>query len=116
MGKSEILQNRRSVNVIEVHYKNMLKRLTPIQCRNNIYVVSDDFKDWSSVNKDCHRYIFRNSELKYNILNSVPVHTYVSSGAPKGIPIILSYDPVVRRMNFKPGDVLDIEGRTCVVD
>jgi DNA-directed RNA polymerase subunit H (RpoH/RPB5) len=119
--KSEILLTRENVNVVEVVKKNDLKSLTPEQCEGNLYVVPDDFESWNNVNKECHRFIFRNSELKYNILNNtklVPSHKLVSNHNLNiaRIPVILSYDPVVRRMNLKPGDIIEVDNRVCIID
>jgi len=118
---SEILDTRRKVKLVEIRKKNKLKNLTPENCKNNLYIVPDNFESWSIVDKECHRFIFRNSELKYNILKnnkSVPSYKILSSyeSDTARLPTILSYDPVVRRMNIKPGVVVEIDGRICVVD
>jgi DNA-directed RNA polymerase subunit H (RpoH/RPB5) len=78
-----------------------------------IFVVGKDFK-FESMPSIYHRCIFTQDELEYNILDNimVPKHQKVVDQKLEEIkdqlPIILSYDPVVRRMNFKPGDIIEI--------
>jgi len=117
---SEILDRRTTVKLIEVKKENKLKNLKLKDCKNSLYIVSDSFESWDIVNKECHRFIFKNCELKYNILEnnkSVPLYKILSKyeNDKSKLPVVPSYDPVVRRMNIKPGVILEIDGRICTV-
>lgn len=84
---------------------------TPIS-ETVIYLVPEQF-NFENVDPEYHRYIFYHRELRFNILNNIMVpsctktdeFTHIKDKLPK----IKSYDPIVRRMNFKPGDILKFE-------
>jgi len=121
MELSEILYTRKKAKLVETKKKSKIRNLTLEDCKNTLYIVPDNFESWDIVNKECHRFIFRNCELKYNILQnskSIPPYKAISDYKldKTKLPTVLSYDPVVRRMNIKPGVVVEIDGRICIVN
>ena len=84
------------------------------------YPVSDDVVfvvlakniDWNKISKEYHRMVFQSNELKYNILDNimVPHHERIKENIfeDRDLPIIKSNDIVVRRMNFRVGDIIKI--------
>lgn len=84
-----------------------------------VYYLKPD-KLWKRVPKKYHSSIFTYEETLYNILDNIMVPKHVKSTLPNNIsvedlPIILSYDPIVRRMNFQLGDIICVEGYYRIV-
>jgi len=116
---SEITQLRGDVDMIVLTKQSagsVAKQIASSFAENKIFVVNDAFNEWHKIDKKFHRFVFRYSELTYNILNHVmvPKHTKVHNKELENIkdqlPVLISYDPVVRRMNYKPGDIIDVGG------
>ena len=85
---------------------------------DDILFIVDDSKFqmdaiWKKVPAKYHRIIFSKKESTYSILDNtmVPKHSKVHTNVQGSdqLPVILSYDPVVRRMNFRLGDVIKID-------
>lgn len=70
---------------------------------------------WKNVPREHHRMIFSVEETFFSIIDSimVPIHTKVDKVEVNSeeLPVISSHDPVVRRLNFKIGDIIKIEER-----
>lgn len=93
---------------------NFIKIASKSDLDTTLFIVNEDFK-FESIPSIYHRCTFTQNELEYNILDNimVPKHQKVIDQELEEIkdqlPIILSYDPVVRRMNLKPGDIIKID-------
>lgn len=121
-GLEEILEFRDSPKLLRKAFKSAADlRISITKHEKNaslgqdllIIVTSDINMEgvWNIIPPEFHRSIFHVSELQYKILDNrmvqrcLPV-TKISSNNAKLLPKISSNDPLVRRMNFKVGDVL----------
>jgi DNA-directed RNA polymerase subunit H (RpoH/RPB5) len=69
---------------------------------------------WAKINPEYHRFIFSIDELNYSVCDNVmvPPHKIVNSvDHPEfeKYPRILTYDPMVRYLGAKIGDVIEIQ-------
>jgi DNA-directed RNA polymerase subunit H (RpoH/RPB5) len=118
MGENCEIYNYRDKK-IKIRYEDTLlkiKKSIESDKEEFIYLLKKDSIDWSKIDKKYHYKIFTQDEYKSNILSNlmIPKHNKIDvydKNKDKNLPIIKSYDIVVRKMNFKINDIIKIERR-----
>jgi DNA-directed RNA polymerase subunit H (RpoH/RPB5) len=120
---SEISEFRNIKEIVNLVYAKTIQIKNTIVSTandNKIYIVNFDIIQWDKISPEYHRFIFSYDELQFNILDNimVPIHSKIVNVKEfihilkqknvllDDLPTILSYDPVVRRMNFCIGDII----------
>ncbi len=112
---NEIHQYRNVTKIIT--FDSILKINKYIESNNdrnedNIYICKKEKIDWCKIDKKYHHQIFTKEEYETNILTNIMIPKHkkydIYSNDYKNIPIIKTYDIVVRKMNFRLYDIIEI--------